>query len=64
MKNWKTITLLTLGILALVMILQNTAVVTVRLLFWKVQMSQIILLPVMLLIGFGAGFFVARRKRG
>ena len=47
-----TIVILTL----LIILLQNTQVVTVRLFFWKVSMSQIILISLTLLIGFVIGF--------
>ena len=40
----------------LIILLQNTQVVTVRLFFWKVSMSQIILISLTLLIGFVIGF--------
>jgi len=47
-----TIVILTL----MIILLQNTQVVTVRLFFWKVSMSQIILISLTLLIGFVIGF--------
>lgn len=40
----------------MILLLQNTQVVTVRLFFWKVSMSQIILISLTLLIGFVIGF--------
>jgi uncharacterized integral membrane protein len=47
-------------IIAIVIILiQNTQVVTVRLFFWKVSMSQIILISLTLLIGLVIGFIAA-----
>jgi len=63
MKNWKTITLLTLGILLLIISFQNLAPISLQMLFWKVRISPVILLPFMLLTGFAVGFFT-RRKRG
>ena len=63
MKNWKTITLLAISVLLLIILFQNIAAVPFQLLFWKVRISPVILLPFMLLIGFAAGFFT-RRKRG
>ncbi len=44
-----------LVLLILVIVVQNTEVVTFRLFFWSVSMSQIILIPLMLLIGFVVG---------
>lgn len=63
MKNWKTITLLAIGVLLLIILFQNIAPVPFQLLFWKVRISPVILLPIMLLTGFAIGFFT-RRKRG
>jgi len=40
----------------MILLLQNTQVVTVRLFFWQVSMSQIILISLTLLIGFVIGF--------
>jgi len=63
MKNWKTITLLVLAVLLLIISFQNLDPLPFRLLFWKVGIRPVILLPLMLLTGFAAGFFT-RRKRG
>ena len=59
----KNIALVVLGVLLLVVLLQNTQVVSIRFLFWKLSMSRIILLPLIMLIGFIIGFFVGRRSR-
>lgn len=59
----KNIALVVLGVLLLVVLLQNTQVVSVRFLFWKLSMSRIILLPLVMLIGFTIGFFVGRKSR-
>ena len=48
------------AILILVFLLQNTQVVTLRLYFWKVSMSQIILIPLTAIIGFVLGFIAAK----
>jgi uncharacterized integral membrane protein len=63
MKNWKTMLLLTLGVLLLIISFQNLAPIALQMLFWKVRISPVILLPLMLLTGFAIGFFT-RRKRG
>jgi uncharacterized integral membrane protein len=47
------------SILVIIILLQNTQVVTLRLFFWKVSMSQIILISLTLLIGFVIGFIVS-----
>ena len=57
----KNILLLVLGALFFILLLQNTQVVSVRFLFWKVSMSRVILLPLVLLIGYIIGFFVGRK---
>lgn len=46
--------------LLLIILLQNTQVVTLRLLFWKISMSQILWTSLTLLVGFVAGFVVAK----
>ncbi len=61
--NSKNIALIVLGVLLLVVLLQNTQVVSVRFLFWKLSMSRIILLPLFTLIGLIIGFFVGKRSR-
>jgi len=59
----KVIGVLILGALFFIILLQNTQVVSLRLLFWKISMSQIILFPLVILIGFIIGFFVGRKYR-
>lgn len=60
----KIIVVLVLIGLFLVILIQNTQVVTLRLLFWKVGMSQIILVPLTMLIGFILGYIVAKVRGG
>lgn len=60
----KVIVVLVLIGLFLVILIQNTQVVTLRLLFWKVGMSQIILVPLTILIGFILGYLVAKATSG
>jgi uncharacterized integral membrane protein len=60
----KTIVVLVLIGLFLIVLIQNTQVVTLRLLFWKVGMSQIILMPLIMLIGFILGYMVAKVTGG
>jgi uncharacterized integral membrane protein len=66
----KLIGVLVLIALFLIILIQNIQPVTLRLFFWKVGMSQIILIPLTMAIGFVVGFIVAkvtgnqrRRKR-
>jgi len=58
----KNIALICLGVLLLVVLLQNTQVVSIRFLFWKLSMSRIIFLPLIMLIGLIIGFFVGKRQ--
>lgn len=60
MKNPKVIALLVLVALFLILLFQNTQVVTLKIYFWEIAMSQIILIPLVLLIGFVAGYLTAR----
>ena len=60
----QTIVILVLIGLFLIILIQNTQAVTLRLLFWKIGMSQIILVPLTMLIGFIIGYIVAKIKGG
>lgn len=60
MKLWLAIVL---ALLAVVVILQNTAVVTVNFLFWDASLSRVLLLLITLLVGFVIGFVVAKLPR-
>jgi len=59
----KTIVIAILLVLFLIILLQNTHVVTVQLLFWDISMSRIILLLLMMGIGFVVGYVAASLKR-
>ncbi|KPL15059.1 hypothetical protein AMJ74_02260 [candidate division WOR_3 bacterium SM1_77] len=59
----KSIILVILGILAFVIIMQNTRVVTVQLFFWQLVMSRIVLILVMMAIGVAIGYIIARAGR-
>jgi uncharacterized integral membrane protein len=66
MKTKTILVLVLLGLLA-VLFMQNTAVVQYRFLFWTVSLSQVILAPVLALLGFLTGFIVGalgRRAKG
>jgi uncharacterized integral membrane protein len=60
MKRPKLIASLVVAVLFLIFLLQNTQVVTLRIYFWKISMSQIILIPLSVLLGFALGYVVAR----
>jgi uncharacterized integral membrane protein len=56
----KFIVVIVLIALFLIILIQNIQLVTLRLFFWKVGMSQIILIPLTMAIGFVIGFIVAK----
>ena len=60
MMRPKFIVVLVVITLFLIILIQNIQPVTVRLFFWKVGMSQIILIPLTMAIGFVVGFIVAK----
>jgi uncharacterized integral membrane protein len=59
----RIIIILLLIILAIVFIVQNTHVVSVDFLLLKFQMSQIIMIVLMLLIGFFIGYLAAGKRK-
>ena len=59
----KTVIILFLLFLFLIILLQNTEVVSFRIYFWVLSMSRIILLPAVLIIGFIIGFIAAKIHR-
>jgi uncharacterized integral membrane protein len=62
LKQPRFIIALILVILVGILLLQNTQVVTLKIYFWEISMSQIILLPLVLLLGLLAGYGIARLK--
>ena len=58
----KTIVVIILFILSIIVLLQNTEVVTYSFLFWKISMSRIIWLILFLLVGFVNGYVVAIQR--
>lgn len=59
----KSIVIIILAIIALILIVQNTEVVPIQLLLWRIWMSRIVLIVLMLAIGFGIGFVLAKAAR-
>ena len=59
----RTAGLALLILLFVIVVLQNTEIVDIRVLFWKLSMSRIILLVFALVVGLAAGY-VLGRKRG
>ena len=60
MKNPKFITTVVLVVLFLILLIQNTQAVSLKIFFWEMSMPQIILILVVLLIGLIAGYVAAR----
>jgi uncharacterized integral membrane protein len=56
----KYIALIIVLVLALIILFQNSQVIKIRLLFWKIEMSQIILVLFTLAVGFVLGFVTAK----
>jgi len=59
----RTAVILVLLVLFLIVVAQNTEVVSVRLLFWDLVMSRIILLALSLAVGVIVGFLLGRPWR-
>ncbi len=59
----KVIAILVMVILFLIILAQNTQVLTLRLFFWSVSMSQIILIAFVLVGGFVIGYLTAMTAR-
>lgn len=56
----KTLAIILLSVLAFVLLVQNTQVISIQFLMWKVSMSRIILLFFAMLLGFFLGYFSKR----
>jgi uncharacterized integral membrane protein len=67
MKKTKLVAVVVLSILALIVVLQNTAVTRTQVLFWSKDMSLALLLILTFVLGFVVGVLVAsgllRKKR-
>lgn len=60
----KIILVLVLIIMAVIILFQNHQVVTYRIFFWKISLSQVILLPLALIVGFVIGYTFAKMGKG
>ena len=58
----KTVMILVVSILFLIILFQNTQVVSLKLLLWEISMSRIILLPLIMVVGFIIGYFAAKKS--
>ncbi|MFA9453005.1 MAG: LapA family protein [Candidatus Aminicenantaceae bacterium] len=57
----KFIIILILVLLAVIFVIQNSAMVKIELFFWSISMNQIIMILGLLLVGFLIGFLVTRK---
>ena len=62
--RWRLVGVLALVLLFAIVILQNTQIVDIRVLFWQLSMSRIILLLFSLVVGFVVGYYIKSRRRG
>jgi uncharacterized integral membrane protein len=61
----KAIVGIALVVLLVLLLVQNTAVVTYRLLFWTISLSQVVLVPLIAILGFVIGYIAGSiRRRG
>jgi uncharacterized integral membrane protein len=60
MKKPKIIVSFVIVVLILVIFFQNTQVVSFRIFFWKISMSQIILIPLTMIIGLVLGYVIGK----
>lgn len=58
----KQLLILVLAVLLVIVIIQNTGVAVVQLLFWKISMSMIILIVLVALIGFIIGYLTGHHR--
>jgi uncharacterized integral membrane protein len=56
--------LIVLGTLLVIVMVQNAQPITFRFLNWSYQVSQLLLVVIVLVIGFLAGFVTAKMTRG
>jgi len=49
-----------IGVLLIIVLLQNTQVVSFRFLFWQWSMSRVILFPLVLAVGILIGFIIGK----
>ena len=59
----KIIIVAVLLVLIAILLIQNTQEVIFRIYFWKISMSQMILVPLAVLVGFLFGYFAAKMGR-
>lgn len=63
MNKTKGIIIGVLVVLALIILIQNSQIVTLRFLFWQISMSQIIWIIFTLIIGFALGYLLQMLRK-
>jgi uncharacterized integral membrane protein len=64
MRTVKMIFLVVVGVLVVIMMIQNAQPITFRFLNWSYEVSQLLLVTIVLVLGFLAGFITAKVTRG
>ena len=59
----KIILVLAVFVLLAVLLAQNTGIVTYRLFFWTVSLSQVVIVPLVALVAFALGFIIGAARR-
>ena len=59
-KRW---IIISLAVLCLILLIQNSQVVSFNVLFWKISMSRIIAFPLLILLGGIVGYILGRYSR-
>jgi len=54
--SFKQIAIVVTIVLALILVIQNTQVVSIDILFWEVSISRVLLIPLLLLLGAVIGY--------
>lgn len=64
LKQIRNLLLIVLGVLLVIVMVQNAQPITFRFLNWTYQVSQLLLVVIVLVIGFLGGFVTAKMSRG
>ncbi|MCF7858395.1 MAG: hypothetical protein K9N07_03610 [Candidatus Cloacimonetes bacterium] len=59
----KTVLILFILLVFLIILFQNLEVVPIQLLFWKIQIARVILLPLTLILGMLIGYLITKSKK-
>jgi uncharacterized integral membrane protein len=63
-REVRNVVLIVLGVVVVILMVQNAQPVTFRFLNWRYQVSQLLLVVIVLVIGFLGGFISAKLMRG